>query len=84
MSSLQPLSQAHRDTSLDIFRGFALAGVLLTFCTTDTRSATGYVNTVADEIIEWPKWLLVESRMYTMLITLFGVGFYIQLQKSYS
>ena len=82
MSSLQPLSPSQRDTSLDILRGFALAGVLLTFCITDTRSAPGYTKTFLDELIDWPKWLLIESRMYTMLITIFGIGFHIQLQKA--
>ena len=82
MSSLQPLSQAHRDTSLDILRGFALAGVLLTFCITDTSAAPGYANTLLDEIVAWPKWILVESRMYTMLILLFGIGFHVQLEKA--
>ena len=82
MSSLQPLSQAHRDTSLDILRGFALAGVLLTFCITDTRAAAGYTNTFLDEVIEWSKCIFVEARMYTMLIILFGMGFHVQLQKA--
>jgi uncharacterized protein len=82
MSSLQPLSQNQRDTSLDILRGFALAGVLLTFCITDAGTAPGYTKTILDDIIDWPKWILVEGRMYTMLITLFGIGFHVQLEKA--
>ena len=31
-TTLQPLSATNRDQSLDILRGFALAGVLLVFC----------------------------------------------------
>ena len=82
MSSLQPLSQTERDVSLDILRGFALAGVLLTFCITDARSAPGYTKTFLDQLIDWPKWILIENRMYMMLIIIFGIGFNVQLKKA--
>ena len=82
MSSLQPLQSNERDVSLDILRGFALAGVLLTFCITDVRSAPGYTKTFLDQLIEWPKWIFIEERMYTMLIIIFGIGFHKQLEKA--
>lgn len=82
MSSLQPLSSNDRDVSIDILRGFALAGVLLTFCITDARSAPGYRETFFDQLINWPKYILIESRMYTMLIIIFGIGFHVQLEKA--
>ena len=81
-STLQPLSQTNRDVSLDILRGFALAGVLLTFCITDARSAPGYSKTLLDQIVDWPKWLFIENRMYTMLIIIFGMGFHVQLERA--
>jgi len=81
-TTLQPLSQGDRDASLDVLRGFALAGVLFMFCVSDVGPAAGYVNSVADDIIAWPKWLFIESRMYTMLIIIFGIGFYVQLEKA--
>ncbi len=80
--TLQPLSSTERDVSLDILRGFALAGVLLTFCITDVRSAPGYTKTFLDELIDWPKWIFIETRMYTMLIIIFGIGFHVQLEKA--
>jgi len=82
MSALQPLTPNKRDVSLDILRGFALAGVLLTFCITDARSAPGYTKTFLDQLIDWPKYILVESRMYGMLIIIFGIGFHVQLKKA--
>jgi uncharacterized protein len=82
MSSLKPLSSTERDTSLDLLRGFALAGVLLTFCITDVRSAPGYTETFLDQLIDWPKYILIETRMYTMLIIIFGIGFHVQLEKA--
>src|SRR5258705_3659968 len=81
-TALKPLSQNNRDITLDILRGFALAGVLLTFCATDVGADANYKNTLLDEIINWPKYLLVENRMYTMLIIIFGIGFYVQLEKA--
>jgi len=82
MSSLKPLSSNERDVSIDILRGFALAGVLLTFCITDAHSAPGYKETFLDQLIDWPKYILIESRMYTTLIIIFGIGFHVQLEKA--
>ena len=80
-SSLQPLL-TNRDRSLDILRGFALAGVLFIFCVSDIGPASNYSNSLIDEIIAWPKWLLVEGRMYTMLILIFGIGYHVQIEKA--
>jgi uncharacterized protein len=81
-TALHPLSQSNRDTSLDMLRGFALAGVLLTFCAGDVGSSGAHANTVLDEAVKWTKYILIENRMYTMLILIFGVGFYVQLEKA--
>lgn len=80
--SLQPLSQPKRDTSLDVLRGFALAGVLLTFCAGDVGSSAAHANSFLDEAVKWIKWIFVENRMYTMLIIIFGIGFHVQLEKA--
>ena len=79
---LQPLSASNRDRSLDILRGFALAGVLFIFCVSDNGPSSGYTNTLLDEVISWPKYLLIENRMYIMLILIFGIGFHVQLEKA--
>ena len=81
-TALQPLSQTNRDTTLDLLRGFALAGVLLTFCITDVGAGANYKSTLLDDIVNWPKFLLIENRMYTTLIIVFGIGFYVQLEKA--
>ena len=82
MSPLQPLSASNRDKNLDILRGFALAGVLFMFCVSDNAPSYGYTNSVVDEGISWFKWIFIESRMYTMLIIIFGIGFHVQLEKA--
>jgi uncharacterized protein len=81
-TTLQPLSASNRDRNLDILRGFALAGVLFIFCVSDIGPANNYTNSLLDEIIAWPKWIFIESRMYTMLILIFGIGFHVQLEKA--
>ena len=81
-TTLQPLSASSRDRSLDILRGFALAGVLFIFCVSDNGPSQGYTNSLLDDIIAWPKWIFIESRMYTMLILVFGIGFHVQLEKA--
>ena len=79
---LQPLSETNRDRNLDILRGFALAGVLFIFCVSDNAPSYGYTNSSFDELLSWFKWIFVESRMYTMLIIIFGIGFHVQLEKA--
>jgi len=81
-TSLQPLSANNRDASLDILRGFALAGVLFIFCVSDVGSPAGYSNSFLDDLIAWPKYILIEERMYGMLIIIFGIGFHVQLEKA--
>jgi uncharacterized protein len=79
---LQPLSASNRDRNIDILRGFALAGVLFMFCVSDNGPSYGYTNSISDEIISWFKYIFIESRMYTMLIIIFGIGFHVQLEKA--
>jgi uncharacterized protein len=81
-TTLKPLSASKRDRSLDILRGFALAGVLFIFCVSDIAPAGNYSNSLLDDIIAWPKWIFIESRMYTMLILIFGIGYHVQLEKA--
>jgi uncharacterized protein len=81
-SLLQPLSTSNRDRNIDILRGFALAGVLFMFCVSDNGPSYGYTNSLSDEIISWFKYIFIESRMYTMLIIIFGIGFHVQLEKA--
>ena len=82
MTTLQPLLPHKRDQSLDILRGFALAGVLFVYCVSDLGSPPNHVDSFWDELIAWPKWLLVENRMYSMLILIFGMGFSVQVNNA--
>lgn len=81
-TTLQPITAANRDRNIDILRGFAIAGVLFMFCVSDNGPSYGYTNSISDKIISWVKYILIESRMYTMLVIIFGIGFHIQLEKA--
>ena len=81
-TALQPLSQTYRDQSLDALRGFALAGVLFVFCAGDIGIADNHVNSTLDEAVKWFKWVMIEERMYGMLILIFGLGFGVQVRKA--
>ncbi|HEU5164749.1 MAG TPA: DUF418 domain-containing protein [Chitinophagaceae bacterium] len=81
-TTLQPLLQNQRDTNLDILRGIAMAGVLFVFCAGDIGIAETYTNSLMDDAIKWFKWIMVEERMYSMLILVFGIGFSVQFQKA--
>jgi len=81
-TTLQPLQNNQRDKNLDILRGFAMAGVLFVFCAGDIGIAESYTNSVMDDAIKWFKWIMVEERMYSMLILVFGIGFSVQFQKA--
>ena len=81
-TTLQPLQHNQRDRSLDILRGFALAGVLFVYCVSDMGSPDNHVNSFWDDFIAWPKWVLVENRMYGMLILIFGMGFSVQVSRA--
>jgi uncharacterized protein len=82
IKTLEPLKQGQRDKNLDILRGFAMAGVLFVFCAGDINISKDYVNSPLDEAIKWFKWVMIEGRMYGMLLMVFGIGFSVQLQKA--
>jgi uncharacterized protein len=81
-TTLEPLKQGQRDKNLDILRGFAMAGVLFVYCAGDMNISKAYVNSPVDEAIKWFKWVMIEGRMYGMLLLVFGIGFSVQLQKA--
>jgi uncharacterized protein len=78
-SQLAPTAADARVDTLDVLRGFALFGVLWAnlgwFGTADPATAS-------DHAFSWMLEWMVDSRLYTMLGFLFGVGFAIQLQRA--
>ncbi|HEY6830828.1 MAG TPA: DUF418 domain-containing protein [Gemmatimonadaceae bacterium] len=77
---LEPVAPSERIQALDLLRGWAMFGVLWSnlndwYGTTD--EATRF-----DRILSFSQEWLVESRFYTLLCFLFGIGFGIQLMRA--
>src|SRR4051812_34251216 len=77
---LRPVAPQERIRALDLLRGWAMFGVLW------SNLNDGYANagsvTTLDHALWWTQQWLVESRFYTLLIVLFGIGFGIQLVRA--
>lgn len=79
-TGLEPVAPAERIQALDLLRGWAMFGVLLSnlndwYGTTDE-------TTRLDRILSFSQQWLIESRFYTLLCFLFGIGFGIQLMRA--
>lgn len=79
-SSLTPVAQSERIKALDLLRGLAMFGVLWS----NLNDWYGYVepSNAFDNGLFWIQNNLIESRFYTLLCLLFGIGFGIQLLRA--
>ena len=75
-----PVAPEERIVSLDLLRGFALFGVLLSNLN-DWYGTTDPAGWLDSSLAFLQNWLL-ESRFYTLLGFVFGVGFAIQLARA--
>jgi uncharacterized protein len=77
---LRPVAPQERIRALDLLRGWAMFGVLW------SNLNDGYANagsvTTLDHALWWTQEWVLESRFYTLLILLFGIGFGIQLLRA--
>lgn len=77
--ALEPVQASERIQALDILRGFALFGILLT-------NITGYLHRLApsraDEAARWLVSTFVVWKFFPLFVFLFGVGFAIQLTRA--
>jgi uncharacterized protein len=87
---IKPVDQASRIDTLDVLRGFALAGVLVANMVTHTgyfflSSASQRELDVlgTDGIVTWLEHFLVDGKFYSLFSLLFGIGFALQM-KSHS
>ena len=77
----RPLALNERIKALDVLRGFAMAGVLVAFCLWSLGSAPEASWSALDKQVDSIASFLVDGKFYTILATLFGVGFSIQLGR---
>ena len=79
-STLEPVAPSERIHALDLLRGWAMFGVLLS--NLNDWYATTEETTRFDRILSFSQEWLIESRFYTLLCFLFGIGFGIQLMRA--
>jgi uncharacterized protein len=79
---LQPVAPVERIRALDVLRGWAMFGVL--WSNLNDSYGTREPVTALDHALRWTQQWLLETRFYSLLILLFGIGFGIQLTRANS
>jgi uncharacterized protein len=79
-TSLEPVAPAERIAALDLLRGWAMFGVL--WSNLNDWYGTADPTTQLDRALSFTQDWFVESRFYTLLLFLFGIGFGIQLTRA--
>ncbi|MGB6221854.1 DUF418 domain-containing protein [Haloferula sp.] len=82
-----PFAERDRIISLDVVRGFALLGILISnmiFFSQpqeefDPRAAS-WINSW-DKVADWFSAFLVEGKFYPIFSLLFGIGFFLQMER---
>lgn len=77
-SAVQP---NERIQYLDIIRGFAISGVLFAYVFWNLGNAPSSTYTVFDNVIDQAGFFLIDSKCYTLLATMFAVGFVLHMNK---
>lgn len=85
-SEFQPIRHSDRIGSLDFLRGIAILGILLIniedFCYPEPWSPYKYgFASSSDTLARFWIYLLTQGKSYSMLALLFGVGFYIFIER---
>jgi uncharacterized protein len=77
-----PVQPPQRIQYLDILRGFAITGVLFAYVFWNLGTEPSTVYTTFDKIINQAGYFLIDSKCYTILASLFAVGFVLHMNKS--
>lgn len=83
-TQLEPVKSSERILAIDVLRGFALFGVLVAFALWSLGSPPATTYSRADYILDLVLAALVDTKAYTLLAVLFGLGFSIQLARARS
>lgn len=78
----RPVTGAERILALDVLRGFAMIGVLIAYAMWSLGTAPDESWSPLDKMLDPALGFLVDGKFYTILATLFGVGFSIQLGRA--
>ena len=78
----QPVAGRERILALDVLRGFAMVGVLVAYCMWSLGTAPDERWSALDRRIGDFVGFAIDGKFYTILATLFGLGFSIQLGRA--
>jgi len=78
----RPISGGERIVALDVLRGFAMVGVLIAYCMWSLGTAPAESWSPLDRGLDSVLTFLVDGKFYTILASLFGLGFSIQLGRA--
>ena len=81
-NDLLPISPAERIRSIDVLRGLAMLGVLIAYAVWNLGRPPVADLTSADQILQLALGVIVDTKAYTLLAFLFGVGFSIQMGRA--
>jgi uncharacterized protein len=76
------VARDERILALDVLRGFAMAGVLVAYCMWSLGTAPEESWSTLDRWIGSAVGFLVDGKFYTILASLFGLGFSIQVGRA--
>jgi uncharacterized protein len=79
---VQPVAPRERILALDVFRGFAMFGVLLAYCMWSLGTAPDENWSGLDKALDQALGIAIDGKFYTMLAFLFGLGFSLQLDRA--
>lgn len=77
-----PVSTSQRLHLLDVIRGFAISGVLLAYVFWNLGNAPQATYSTFDKIIDFIAAFLIDTKCYTLLAVLFGIGFSLHMHKA--
>ena len=79
---LHPVLPGERIVALDVFRGFAMFGVLIAYAAWSLGTAPEETWGPLDKALGEAIGFAIDGKFYTILATLFGLGFYLQLSHA--
>ena len=82
IDSLEPVQRAERLVELDVLRGFAILGVLIAYTMWSLGSPPSETYGTFDHLLDYVLTIIVDTKAYTLLAFLFGVGFSIQMIRA--
>jgi uncharacterized protein len=80
--SLQPVQATERIVALDVLRGFAILAVLVAFTMWSLGSPPTDTLGTFEYLLDYVLTIIVDTKAYTLLAFLFGLGFSIQMNRA--